>query len=394
MDIRKNDNIKLILLVIAIVPFFGFAGLTNIFGENFVHLYLLFSTAILFFLQVSKNTHYTDRFAIFYILYLIETFTITVIRQGLSVGVLISIFAYLALLSLIISDFDITLRAISIIGYFCIFFNFITLLFLKRGEETIYFIGGKNRFSIILIPLCLIMLLSDMRKYGRIRTFTLINWGIALFSIFLAGSSTGAVVAIMGLVLWLFLKNISTGKLSTIPIFLIIIMFYIILIFFSSTLLESSFWIKLTGLLGKRSDLTDRTIVWKQLLNMLTSNMNNLLFGLGIDNKISFINSWHIHATLTEAHNMLLEIIMDGGIIGLILYIISFVNAIKFLSFRNIQEKIVLIGLILIFVNGLTESVSKIFTSMLFLAITNEISFEGYMKENIRELSDGEINDE
>jgi O-antigen ligase len=361
---NRNQSAKTALLCLALVPFFGFAGV-NIVGDLVGQIYMILGTAIFALFVFSKKSMPEDKFAILFLLYSIETFVVTAHYVEVSLGLFCSIVAYAFLFSLFVMDFDLVLKAIAILGYIVIIINFITIVISSRSDDSIYFVGGKNRLSIVLIPLLMVILLNEVKEYGKIRMRAKLCWLLGIVSIVIASSGTGVVVAAFAIFFAILFWKAKPNKYIIIGILLVL---YALLIFSFSTVLGSQIWINVTSALGKRRDLTDRTLVWGNLLRMLRSHW---IFGLGREAANTFQNNWGLTATATEAHNAVLELFLDGGIVGFVLYAAAFITAIKKTDTKTTEGKIIFIAIVLIMINGLTESVTKIFTTTLILAIAN-----------------------
>jgi O-antigen ligase len=82
--------------------------------------------------------------------------------------------------------------------------------------------------------------------------------------------------------------------------------------------------------LGKDTTFSGRTIIWPKLLDMLAGNwMTGFGFGaFWVNGTITKLEtSLYFGWVVNHAHNGFLELILDTGIIGLILFIASFINS-------------------------------------------------------------------
>ena len=364
----RNQSAKIALFCLALVPFFGFAGVNNA-TELVGQIYMILGTGIFALFVLKKKAIPEDKFAILFLLYSIDTFVVTAHYVEVSSGLLCSIVAYAFLFALFVMDFDSVLRAIAILGYIVIVINFITIAISSRLDNSIYFIGGKNRLSIVLIPLLMIILLNEVKEYGKIRQRAKLAWLLGIVSIVLASSGTGIVGVAFAIVFAIMFWDLKPNKYIIIGILLIL---YGLLILSSNTILGNQIWINFTSVLGKRSDLTNRTLVWGNLLRMMHSHW---IFGLGREAVNNFQNNWGMMTIATEAHNAVLELFLDGGIIGFVLYAAAFVTAVKKIDIKTIEGRIIFFAITLIMINGLTESVTKIFTTTLILAIANYYNY-------------------
>ena len=72
----RNQSAKIALFCLALVPFFGFAGVNNA-TELVGQIYMILGTGIFALFVLKKKAIPEDKFAILFLLYSIDTFVVT-----------------------------------------------------------------------------------------------------------------------------------------------------------------------------------------------------------------------------------------------------------------------------------------------------------------------------
>ncbi|ONG70992.1 hypothetical protein BKK42_17915 [Bacillus cereus] len=364
MKIDKNMGLTMVY-IIAIIPFIGIGGINALLGSTILDGLKVLSVLISIILLVRKGLLKYDFFSVCFALYQMEIFLVTTSKYGFSFGILTSCLAATLFVFLMISDWEHILKAISIITAVIVIINFISVLQIGRDDYAMYFVGGKNRLSMILIPAVLLRVVYTINKYGKIDYFTVVLFVLAALSVIIAGSGTGIVVAALAIVLAVLFYRFRVNKM--IVIYGIFALYFLLLVC-SNVLAQNQYWIELTTFLGKDSNLTYRTIIWKGVFDYLSSNP---LFGLGRGSEIIFLNAYGGYNIVTEAHNFVVEIFLEGGIVAFFLYTIGFIKAISHINTKDLKGKYVLLAVVMVLVNGLTESINNHLLVVLTIALAN-----------------------
>jgi len=175
------------------------------------------------------------------------------------------------------------------------------------NDYDIYFLGGDNHSAFILIPLCGFLYANDFKIYNKIRLKTLFlslcGWFCLIYNFTVAGMIAYGIFLVL---IWVN-KNSVLNKIMTIKgIVFILIIFLVGVIFFDI----QNRLVNLLQILGK-SGLSSREIIWKDAFNVF---INNFLIGIGTLTTQQ-INSYILYGA-GHAHNIILELLMDTGIIG------------------------------------------------------------------------------
>ncbi|MEK6518584.1 O-antigen ligase family protein [Bacillus thuringiensis] len=364
MKIDKNMGLTTVYIMM-IIPFIGIDGINALLGSTILDGFKVLSVLISIILLVRKGVLKYDFFSVCFALYQMEIFLATTLKHGFSFGILTSCLAATLFVFLMIRDWEHILKAISIITAVIVIINFISVLQIGRDDYAMYFVGGKNRLSMILIPAVLLRVVYTINKYGKIDYFTVILFILAALSVIIAGSGTGIVVAALAIVLAVLFYRFRVNKM--IVLYGICALYFLLLVC-SNVLAQNQYWIELTTLLGKDSNLTYRTIIWKGVFDYLSSNP---LFGLGRGSEIIFLNAYGGYNIVTEAHNFVVEIFLEGGIVAFFLYTIGFIKAIRRINTKDLTGKYVLLAVVMVLVNGLTESINNHLLVVLTIALAN-----------------------
>ena len=234
----------------------------------------------------------------------------------------------------------------------------------------VYFWGHKNYYPYQIIPyLSIILLNKEYYSRKKICGISYIIWTvIASTEIVLAGSSTG--ILAVG-IFWSIYLIAKYGKKIAYALIDIRIFFGIYIVLFISIVVIGNVGGLISGiaiLLGKSSNFTGRTTIWLRALKLIP---NHFFLGYG---KSTVIPSsgyyWY-------AHNLILDILIQGGIVALLIFGALLVYCFWHSSKQNIKMNAALWGwlaaFILIF---LDESIVKnaLFLYLLFLMWKSELN--------------------
>jgi exopolysaccharide production protein ExoQ len=182
--------------------------------------------------------------------------------------------------------------------------------------------SGKNVFgSTSVLAENALFLRALFAKTNRFRAWGL--FGIAIAALLLSTSKTSLVLSFISLLIILFIHHFRWQGKKTV-LFLDILLLFIGVIAMS---LISNFE-SILGSLDRGPNLSGRTNIWAYALERLNEGHFWLGFGKG-----AFFNTpWLINPfvaeyqfTINHAHNGFLEILLDVGMIGLILFALCFV---------------------------------------------------------------------
>ena len=250
---------------------------------------------------------------------------------------------------------------------------------MKIGYQYQTFIGGKNSISLTVIPAMLIIHMYSLLKYNKVTKFNGILLIICVSSLLLSNSSTAIVIAI--LIILYFLTSVKKIHLSLRKI-IIIYMLIFVLIVFGNAILEKTFLNTIVEqIFNKNLTFTSRTKLWDISWEHF---LKSPIIGYGKNNTIIYNNTG---GALDQSHNMILQLLLAGGICSLFsLFFIIYISFNK-LNSKNKIGRILLFYFFVYIINGLTESIIFVNQLWMFFAIAysiKEIS-NNFKKLNVNE---------
>ncbi|WP_299093720.1 O-antigen ligase family protein [uncultured Metabacillus sp.] len=189
-----------------------------------------------------------------------------------------------------------------------------------------YRTGFAGYMGIILIYSLVSAYIFRKNKYIILCLFNII---ISIILIALGKAVTTMVVSVVCIVFFYLYKNTNRKLLLTILIITPFI-FSFILIYYGTT-----GFVEIFLLLGRDPTITGRTIIWSSIVEMLSSNRFNSIFGFGtntfwkIDSLRGYIDRNMGGFKTPHAHNGYLELILNWGYIGITLYGIQVIRIIN-----------------------------------------------------------------
>ena len=232
----------------------------------------------------------------------------------------------------------------------------------------IHFLGAKNSISGYVIPLCILSFLARKSGYYSrlLHVFVLL---ISIITIVLSKSSTG-ILSVVLLIVFCLLVGTNRKKLYKYRFYILgAFALSIGVVFFR---IQNYFGFLIEDIFGKSVDLTNRTMIWDTAIKQIGQHP---IIGTGMNTNTGTIL---IGNTLYYSHNLILEILISSGIIGLILYLniyrcslrslVASIRVNNDLKIDFIYEKVVaVIGLLAFLVTAIAEA--PVFKLYFFLCI-------------------------
>ena len=380
MTIKKNSFITL-AFVILLTPFLSISGIRNTMATSTYQAWQIASVISLFLFvcivasQIKVNWA-VGLFGLYHLIVLLSTFW----NHGFSSGILAVTIASLLLFMLLQSSYyDQIVRAICVIVVLSALINFPVMLLRRNDSGSLFFIGGKNALGMFLIPGVFLLIINALNGTGSIDKKTIAAIALCLVSVFIGSSGTGMVVAALAIGLMVTAITVKPPKRTYL---ITIIVFYLLFLLFSEDFFVTKYWVSFTAFLDKDSTLTSRTAIWNTAKEIIRQKW---LFGSGRGTEISYINTWGIQRSIYEAHNFILEILMEGGIAAFFIYSTLFFKSIKHLDMNNPKNCVIFIALCVLLINGLTESTVNNFFVTIALGIACRFAAENRGKYTLNE---------
>lgn len=241
--------------------------------------------------------------------------------------------------------FESILQALSILNLFCIFFvykkanelyrakkilivilwiytimSIITIVINGHGEGTtvVYFAGNKFRTCYYMLLLtCL--LYSELKTSLKKNIYTTVGFWVSLVLLIFVAiyvNCSTALVCVAVFCAFMLLPNSVLKKLfSRKTVFIALIVTGVIWLFLQAILHLPVVQRIIVGILHKDLGLTGRFAIYSMLLDIVNKNP---LWGYGYGNSIIYSCT---HGMIANAQNNLMQVIVDYGIIGLLLFV-------------------------------------------------------------------------
>ncbi|WP_170829547.1 O-antigen ligase family protein [Terribacillus halophilus] len=234
---------------------------------------------------------------------------------------------------------------------FIVISNLLTVMFPNinpvTGQE-IYLLGGKNQV-IITVTLSVCVSYLYFLFNGKKNIIPKIIIALGLLSTYLAGSGTGTVIVFLLILYILLHKKIK-------PTFIVLFLIYIstfltIVIFRLQEILFKNF---IVNVLHKSLTFSDRTFIWDVTIDAVK---NSWLIGYGRDNNIILTKVSSLG--VDQAHNGLLEISLESGVLGVLVFIyILLLIGRRLDEYRlSFEASLISVTIFLYLIIGLTESI-------------------------------------
>ncbi len=175
--------------------------------------------------------------------------------------------------------------------------------------------AGHNELASKLSAAIVIIIASIIGRHSfakRKHLMLILCIPFMLLAVLSTGSRSAALILMMAVLLWSFVKFMSDKKvLKNLVITLSVL---ITLLFFA---LESEIFVSRFQETLEDGDLPlgGRLLIWPQLISMIQSN---IIFGYGLSGYE--YQSYNVFGTIWSPHNVILELLLYTGVIGLALY--------------------------------------------------------------------------
>lgn len=332
----------------------------------------LISVSIMFiciFIKIIKDKK-IDNFDLIMFINSIALLIISTLKHTIMYNVafsIISLFVIPVFVKNSLSKSKNALQALYYLYVAIVLLNSITILYkIKISYQTYFFIGGKNAVSLTIVPAMLIIYIYSVSKYGKLTYFNIAMLMLCIISLIASGSSTAIVIAAIIIMYYFTLvKKINISLKKYIFIYLVIF----ILIVFGTAILEHTFLNTIIKeAFNKDLTFTNRTKLWEISLEYF---LKSPIIGYGKNNTIIYDNT---RGMLDQSHNMILQLLLSGGVVSLVLFIITIYISYNKLNFKNNMEKTILFYFFVYSIIGLTESIVFIYQLWMMFSIGYSIN--------------------
>lgn len=235
------------------------------------------------------------------------------------------------------------------------------------GDETRYLFGNYNAIGIVC--LCALMVQSiysflSNKGYANLCILSIVS----LFTVIFVGSATSTIGLMIAILFILFHKYIKHPFVFVGIFFCMYILFVVFIVFMGNTVENYPVILQFVeNVLGKNATFSHRTTIWKTTVDLISQH-------LWIGNGYQSIE-WNVsHIGASGPHNFWLEIMMYGGVVSIIafllLIVVNFYSVYRNTSYASTTAGVFLCVLLLM---SLFETYSLILIFMI-LQITYDIS--------------------
>lgn len=219
------------------------------------------------------------------------------------------------------------LQSIIVSMSFCIYINFILLHLHPEGlwivDNTSYYLlgGNYNQMGRTIIPALAIAGYYRI-KYNKMKLNYALLVICSLFTLFFVESKT-SIVGILLLLTFYFIKSYRLRKWLGLSFIIFYLLFQLVVVFVQQDLSDKkhiTYFVE--EVLHKDLTFSNRTGVWTKSIKLIQESPIN---GYGYQS-----GSWYKERLeVTTAHNIILEQLITGGILGLSVFIIMIIAALR-----------------------------------------------------------------
>lgn len=214
-----------------------------------------------------------------------------------------------------------------------------------KFDNNYYLLGQDNASFFDILPSIAYLGIYEILKKNKI-TFKVLIYTFIVFIGFMYVNSTTALVCLIFILLFELTSKLKFWNkiLSYRNIFIFSIVAFVLLMFVGVS--NISFLVYFVQeKLGKSLTLTGRTIIWQKALFYISKSP---FFGYGFEDTILLIKKFNIN----HVHNIVLQILYNGGIIGTCLFfMINYETSKKMKKYKNtIMFKLILFLIFIFFI--------------------------------------------
>lgn len=324
-------------ILFAIVTFLSmYYTLTEMIGVAITYLLQLFSLIVLLlysadYLKNIERNSFVNSCLLFLLLFVgYSVFTEFVNDQFRSV-------AFATLIPLPFFMYDISPKVVRRLFWTVCATSIISLLYLLmtgRAENEFYY--GDGYYALVSLPLGLYCLRNKS-------PLIILIWIVAMFSLTLVAAKRGDILAcVVGVMLYLFHRYIQSSKgLKRNPQILILVLGIFIMYFAFEYIYQNLDILHERIVLTKEGNSSGREIIYTVLWDIFKdSSFTNMLWGYGMNAPYNFIG--------IQAHNDWLELLLDEGVVGGILYLSMIMSLLVCIKKKSISDDLRPLGTLII----------------------------------------------
>ena len=184
-------------------------------------------------------------------------------------------------------------------------------------------------------------LAAHLDKKGM-RLFYLAIIPLIVFAIFLTGTRTGSIVAVFGISYWLFTHRRATFRIKMSIAVVLVLSIITVATFAPKASVDRVFS---AGKSLKSGNLNSRTDIWKASISQWK---NTPIIGVGFGGLGYALSREHVN--YNGAHNTYIQLLTEGGLIALTLYLLLLGSILYLILQTRLSEKIFLLSLFMVII--------------------------------------------
>ncbi|MCC8088845.1 MAG: O-antigen ligase family protein [Rikenellaceae bacterium] len=286
-------------------------------------------------------------------------------------------------------DILLCMDVITLISEILVYVNFLTIILFPNGmytrtlafyqDSTNYFLGQDNTHIMYYL---MAIVVSLIRRYYytsgdlklKIREWILIS--VCVLSVFICQQGMARIIIFILMFYFVFRKFINKfGAFNILSYSIVIIAVVVIVVILQNVSFLS---IIVQNVLGKSMTLSGRTTIWNRAVGYIISNPVTGYGYLDSATALTMLKQY-------SAHNMYLQILMETGVIGFVLFLGAIVLTVRNLyRIRNCEiGKIMAICMFCLLMTWVAEANSKYsFIGMSIMLLLNITSAKIFSSEN------------
>lgn len=323
------------VLLFILIPFFLPTSITNGYllpnSDIYYKAWKLLSSLIIVLLAVTRNIKVIPIHFVVYFLLFAEITISTYINHGMmseQVNLSLSwLTCYIAIKLLLDISARKTIDMIINIYLLLLALNLVSIftspnaMYLSETGMKNWFLGDRNVLISYCMPATCISVVRDKLFSNKISKKSICISLMSIIEIFIVRSMTSLVVYSALLILMailLLIKHFPKWYDLRLYVFATVAVLFVIIVLQNQYRLISFVAQKL----GKDDTFTGRAYIWKDAIDNF---MQNSVLGLGLQERVTSLPIWNGEFIVSHAHNLILQILNLGGIIGLLLASMWFV---------------------------------------------------------------------
>lgn len=225
-----------------------------------------------------------------------------------------------------------------------------------------WFLGYKTERFVYIFPMLVMFGYIDLKKSRRLKFDFWISFILGVISCYLSGATTCWVTMIVFIGFYLVLHILFGNKeslrkqklLYRLADYRVGIILYVVILICVLMAEKIQIVIEITTMLGKDPTFSRRSLIWTQLIQVI---LKKPILGLGYLSSLQY-SSMVSYAGGTNAHNMVLTMLVYGGCIGLFVYLVMFSGCMRRKNKEySLVELFLIAGVYSFLIAGVTSSI-------------------------------------